>query len=108
MTRKSLFTLVLLLPLFCFSQGDQDSAWIQENYTKVEQSIPMRDGVKLFTAIYIPNDKSEKHPILMIRTPYSCAPYGKEYYPRLWERHYKYYARENYIIVVQDVRGKWM
>jgi len=68
----------------------------------------MRDGIKLFTAIYIPNDKTEKHPILVTRTPYSCAPYGKEFSSRLWERHWKYYARENYIIVVQDVRGRWM
>lgn len=44
----------------------------------------------------------------MIRTPYSCAPYGPEFYPRLWDRHYKYYMRENYIFVIQDVRGKWM
>ncbi|HUP11960.1 MAG TPA: CocE/NonD family hydrolase, partial [Niastella sp.] len=34
--------------------------------------------------------------------------YGAEFYPRLWERHYKYYMRENYVFVVQDVRGKWM
>jgi putative CocE/NonD family hydrolase len=68
----------------------------------------MRDGIKLFTAIYIPNDKSEKHPILMMRTPYSCAPYGVNFSNRLWGGHWRYYARENYIIVVQDVRGRWM
>ena len=67
----------------------------------------MRDGIKLFTSIYYPKDQSEKHPILMVRTPYSCAPYGADFSPRLWER-WKYYARENYIIVVQDVRGRWM
>ncbi|NOT52656.1 MAG: CocE/NonD family hydrolase [Chitinophagaceae bacterium] len=87
---------------------DQDSAWIRENYTKSEQYIPMRDGIKLFTAIYEPKDKSEKHPILMNRTPYSCAPYGKDFSGRLLTSHWKYYARENYIIVVQDVRGRWM
>ena len=90
-----------------FAQVEQDSAWIRDNYLKVEQNIPMRDGIKLFTAIYIPKDKSEKHPILITRTPYSCAPYGADFSPRLWER-WKYYARENYIIVVQDVRGRWM
>lgn len=87
---------------------NQDSAWIKDNYTKQELSIPMRDGIKLFTTVYLPNDKSEKHPILMVRTPYSCAPYGKEFSSRLWGGHWKYYARENYIIIVQDVRGKWM
>jgi putative CocE/NonD family hydrolase len=68
----------------------------------------MRDGVKLFTAVYEPKDKSEKHPILMVRTPYSCAPYGKEFYSRILLSHWKYYCRENYIIVFQDVRGRWM
>ena len=106
--RKIFTPLFLLLSIILSAQTDQDSAWIRDNFTKLEQYIPMRDGVRLFTSIYIPNDKSEKHPILMIRTPYSAAPYGTEFYPRLWQRHYKYYARENYIFVIQDVRGKWM
>ncbi len=87
---------------------NQDSAWIKDNYIKQELTIPMRDGIRLFTTVYIPKDKSEKHPVLMTRTPYSCAPYGKEFSPRLWGGHWKYYARENYIIIVQDVRGRWM
>jgi len=104
----------LLLPLFLFSfvllnaQNDQDSLWVRENYTKKEIYIPMRDGVKLFTAVYTPKDMSEKHPILMNRTPYSCAPYGTEFSGRLTGSHWKYYCRENYIIVIQDVRGRWM
>jgi predicted acyl esterase len=51
---------------------------------------------------------SEKHPILMNRTPYSCAPYGAEFSWSLLLSHWKYYCRENYIIVIQDVRGRWM
>jgi uncharacterized protein len=102
------FVLLLLWISVAQAQTDQDSAWIKDNYTKLEQYIPMRDGIRLFTTLYIPNDKSEKHPVLMMRTPYSCAPYGKEFSSRLWGGHWKYYARENYIIVVQDVRGKWM
>jgi uncharacterized protein len=104
----------LLLPLFLFSfvllkaQTDQDSLWIRENYTKKEIYIPMRDGIKLFTAVYTPKDMSEKHPILMNRTPYSCAPYGADFSGRLTGSHWKYYCRENYIIVIQDVRGRWM
>jgi uncharacterized protein len=107
--RKILPALLLfVIPFVAISQTDQDSAWIRENYTKIEQYIPMRDGIKLFTSIYMPKDKSEKHPILMMRTPYSCAPYGTNFSGRLWGGHWKYYARENYIIVVQDVRGRWM
>ena len=103
----ALFTL-LLLSILAIGQTNQDSAWIMDNYTKLEQYITMRDGVRLFTSIYLPRDKSEKHPILMTRTPYSCSPYGPEFTWRLWNGHWKYYARENYIIVVQDVRGRWM
>jgi putative CocE/NonD family hydrolase len=104
---KALY-LLLLIPILSFSQNEQDSAWIRDNYTKQEKYIPMRDGVKLFTSIYIPKDNSEKHPVLMNRTPYSCSPYGENNYRAFWNNHWKYYARENYIIVIQDVRGRWM
>ncbi len=68
----------------------------------------MRDGIKLFTAIYIPKDTTEDHPILMTRTPYSCAPYGENNFRAYWYSHWRYYMREGYIIVIQDVRGRWM
>ena len=107
--RKILVSLFFIFYVLVVSaQNEQDSAWIKDNYTKIEQYIPMRDGIKLFTSIYIPNDKSEKHPVLMVRTPYSCSPYGTNFSSRLWGGHWKYYARENYIIVTQDVRGRWM
>lgn len=108
MLRKLLLSSFLFSFLFTTAQTDQDSVWVRENYTKREINIPMRDGVKLFTAVYEPKDKSEKHPILMNRTPYSCAPYGTEFSGRLTASHWKYYCRENYIIVIQDVRGRWM
>ncbi len=87
---------------------NQDSAWFRDNYYKIEKSIPMRDGVKLFTSIYVPKDSSEKHPILMERTPYNCAPYGAGEYRNFWSDYNRYYLREGYILVVQDVRGRWM
>ena len=92
--RKILFSVLLFLFVtISYSQNEQDSAWIRDNYTKQEQYITMRDGVKLFTSIYLPNDKSEKHPILMMRTPYSCRPYGTDFSARLWGGHWKYYAK---------------
>lgn len=109
MRKLSLLVLVQCLLLSAFAQQfSQDSAWILNNYTKKEYQIPMRDGIKLFTSVYLPKDATEKHPILMTRTPYSCQPYGDQFNSMLWTRDYRYFARENYIIVVQDVRGRWM
>jgi hypothetical protein len=108
MTRKLFILLFLFSVIIVNAQTDQDSAWIRDNYTKKEIYIPMRDGVKLFTAIYSPKDRSEKHPVLMNRTPYSCSPYGENNWRAFWNSHWKYYLRENYIIVIQDVRGRWM
>ncbi len=86
-----------------------DENWVKENYTKTEAMIPMRDGVKLFTAIYAPKDQSEKHPILLNRTPYACFPYGEgKFSSRLYGTYWKEYLKEKYIIVIQDVRGRWM
>ncbi|MBK8089204.1 MAG: CocE/NonD family hydrolase [Chitinophagaceae bacterium] len=109
--RKLLFTLIsffLLSSLVAQTTNPQDSAWIRDNYTKKEIYITMRDGVKLFTSVYTPKDNSEAHPILMNRTPYSCAPYGENNFRTFWNNHWRYYMRRNYIIVLQDVRGRWM
>ena len=78
------------------------------NYVKMEKLIPMRDGIRLFTSIYIPKDKTEKHPVLITRTPYSCAPYGENNFKPYWDSYEKEYFKESYIMVTQDVRGRWM
>src|SRR5215211_5758462 len=83
------------------------AAYIKDNYTKREVAIPMRDGVKLFTAIYEPKDASQKYPILLNRTPYSVAPYGADKY-RTSLGPDDLFAREGYIFVYQDVRGRLM
>ena len=61
----------------------QQSNYAKDNYTKTETYITMRDGVKLFTAIYTPKEASaeKKYPMLMQRTCYSIAPYGTGKYP---------------------------
>ena len=104
--KKFALLAVLTLPLAAFSQN-ADSAWVMNNYTKKEVSIPMRDGIKLFTSIYIPKDQTEKHPILLTRTPYSVWPYGKSF-RAYWRSYMMRYCKENYIMVNQDVRGKYM
>ncbi len=104
---KKLAAVLLLFPLFSLAQNT-DSTWIVNNYTKKEVYIPMRDGVKLFTVIYAPKDNTSKHPVIMTRTPYSCAPYGEGKFTAVWNSPRKYYLNENYIYVLQDVRGRWM
>lgn len=110
MKKNFLFLLLVLTVTKIYSQTNTlDSAWVRENYYKWERMVPMRDGKKLFTAIYIPKDSSEKHPILMRRTPYSSAPYGEANFPEsFWNSYYRLYMREAYIMVVQDVRGRYM
>lgn len=105
---KYIFSIVFLLTADASFAQDEDSAWFVNNYTKIERQIPMRDGIKLFTSIYIPKDKSEKHPFLITRTPYSCRPYGENKFMQIWGTYRMAYARENYIMVLQDVRGRYM
>jgi hypothetical protein len=85
--------------------------YIKENYTKRELVIPMRDGVKLFTVVYEPQDKSQKYPILLNRTPFSVFPYGKDKDDKdLFKASLgpsDLFAKEGYIFVYQDVRGLW-
>ncbi|HEX8399642.1 MAG TPA: CocE/NonD family hydrolase [Pyrinomonadaceae bacterium] len=81
--------------------------YIAENYTKREISIPVRDGVKLFTSIYEPKDKSQKYPILLNRTPYTVQPYGEDKCKASLGPD-ALFAREGYIFAYQDVRGRWM
>ncbi len=105
---KKIFSFALLLMPFASFSQIVDSAWIVNNYTKTELMIPMRDGIKLFTTIYAPKDNSESHPILLTRTPYSCAPYGKDIFMSIWNSPRSVFFKEKYIYVTQDVRGRWM
>ncbi len=106
--KKLFFPLIIIFSAFASFAQNADSAWFVNNYTKMETYIPMRDGVKLFTSIYIPKDMSSKHPFLMGRTPYSCAPYGAEKFIPVWYSYKMAYAKENFIFVTQDVRGRYM
>lgn len=96
-------TLVLGFYLFI---GTAQEYKVQDYYTKQEIVIPMRDGVKLHTTIYSPKDTSKKYPILMSRTPYSCAPYGPDAF-RASIGPNRTLMEQGYIFVYQDVRGRW-
>ncbi|MGJ5820300.1 CocE/NonD family hydrolase [Paludibaculum fermentans] len=84
----------------------QGPASLRESYTKYEFKVPMRDGKRLHTAVYVPKDSSRTYPFLMQRTPYSCSPYGIENYPeRLGPS--EQFVKSGYIFVCQDVRGRY-
>ncbi len=85
-----------------------DSLYFATNYTKQEVRITMRDSIKLFTAIYSPKDKTEQHPIIIWRTPYSIDPYGKNNFSAGRLKTFSHFVKGNYILVFQDVRGKFM
>jgi len=107
-SKAKVLSLVFLLSLSTqVSIQAQENFDVKAHYTKYEYTIPMRDGVKLFTSVYIPKDTAQKYPILLNRTPYSVAPYGPDAYrssvgPSI------HFAKEGYIFAYQDVRGKFM
>jgi uncharacterized protein len=87
-----------------FAQGVE---WIKQNYVKKDYTIVMRDGIKLFTSVYLPKDSTKDYPILMVRTPYTVSPYGEDKYPSILGPN-PAFATEGYIFAFQDVRGKFM
>jgi putative CocE/NonD family hydrolase len=80
---------------------------VKEHYTKYEYRIPMRDGVRLFTAVYLPKDASRPNPFLISRTPYGISPYGVDQY-RTQLGPSPDFDKSGYIFVMQDVRGRFM
>ena len=88
----------------------QDSAFVRQHYTKLDRQVTMRDGVKLYTVIYVPKDASAAtpYPFLMTRTPYSAGPYGEQKYRTRGPGPSQELSAEQYIFVYQDVRGRYM
>ena len=103
-------TIALLISVSSFAQNtiNQDSLWVRTNYEKKEVMITMRDGKKLFTAIYAPKEVGGKHPILFSRTPYSSSPYGEKNFRNFYGGHLIKYLKAGYIMAYQDVRGRYM
>jgi putative CocE/NonD family hydrolase len=97
-----------LIPLAALGDtpADPNAAWLAEHYTKYEHRIPMRDGVRLFTRVYVPKDDSETYPILLTRTPYTVKPYGVDNYNDP-DGTFAALAKDRFIMVSQDVRGRF-
>lgn len=105
-------TITFLLFAYAATAADGPSGvpFIRENYSKYEYRVAMRDGVRLFTAVYIPKDVASDgrtYPILLVRTPYNVAPYGEDQYPANLGPS-ELFSREKFIFVYQDVRGRYM
>ncbi len=104
---RCIFPLWISIVAFAQTPG---SVAVRENYSKFEYRIPMRDGVKLFTSVYIPKDvfsDSKTYPIMMDRTPYTVAPYGADAYRNNLGPS-EFFQKEKFIFVYQDVRGRYM
>ena len=102
-----LFSLVFVTAIFAQNRPEAPEFDVKEHYTKYEFRIPMRDGVHLFTSVYVPKDSSKKYPFLIDRTPYSVAPYGVDQY-RNQLGPSPDFDKAGYIFVFQDVRGRYM
>lgn len=102
----NVYRLLALLALIAARVSAADETFpVKDHYAKSELHIPMRDGVKLYTAVYTPKDQG-RFPILLRRTPYGCAPYGPSAYPEFLGP--LKFAEEKFIFVWQDVRGRFM
>ncbi len=108
--------LITMLPAICLAGAEAANTgeegkpedlrtYIRANYTKSEYLEPMRDGVRLFIAVYAPKDTSRRYPIWMVRTPYMVAPYGVDNYAATLGPS-EFFARDGYIFAYCDVRGK--
>ena len=94
--------------LFIFTTSfSQSPDFVKDNYNKIDTTITMRDGIKLYTIIYVPKDQSQKYPFLIERTPYSAGPYGENNYKKRIGPNAEL-MQEKYIFVYQDVRGRYM
>ena len=112
MPRRNCLFAILLVPILVAilpAQSKPDAAEfeVKEHYTKYEYRIPMRDGVHLFTSVYVPKDGTRTYPFLINRTPYSVAPYGVDFYRRQLGPSPEF-DKSGYIFVNQDVRGRFM
>lgn len=106
---KKIFTaafFLIVISILASNLPAQENFSTKENYNKKEVMIPMRDGVELFTQVYTPKDQSQKYPIMLFRTPYGIRFYGPKI-NRLTLGPNQLYAREGFIFVYQDVRGKY-
>ncbi|WP_291966617.1 CocE/NonD family hydrolase, partial [Maribacter sp.] len=114
-TIKQFFTFILLATVVVscrkttqkVADAEVSDTYVEDNYTKKEVDIAMRDGVTLHTTVYSPKDTSKEYPIIMQRTPYSSQPYGEGNFKTKIAPNI-HMMQDGYIVVYQDVRGRWL
>ena len=99
--------LAMTAPMLLTAENSAEPFDVKEHYDKIEVMIPMRDGVKLFTAIYTPKNRAQRYPILLYRTPYSIGAYGEDYVAPAKLAPSLEMLAEGYIFVSQDLRGTY-
>lgn len=107
---KTLVAATILLAPAVVSAQSPAGASVREQYTKFEYRIPARDGARLFVSVYVPKDvfsDGRTYPVMMTRTPYSVAPYGRDVY-RAGLGPSELFSREEFIFVYADVRGRYL
>ncbi|HZI10133.1 MAG TPA: CocE/NonD family hydrolase [Myxococcus sp.] len=96
-------------PKLPYGMSPERAERVRSRFTKFEYRIPMRDGTRLFTSVYVPVDAGpgKRYPILLVRTPYTVAPYGPDRYPQTLAPS-ESFEKEGFIFAFQDVRGRHM
>jgi len=69
--------------------------------------VPMRDGIRLSTDVYLPGQPGERFPVILIRTPYNKNMFRKGSQVGTFPLGPHDFAAHGYAVVVQDTRGKF-
>ena len=104
--KKGFSFIYLIVALVSNVHAQTDSI---SSYTKKTYMIPMRDGIKLFTVVLAPTQSTKPCPFLIQRTPYGSdfpVPEGASIPVGKMGR-FQPMAKEGYIFVFQDMRGKF-
>jgi len=102
---RFLFLLLFSITSSALYAQNQDSIYVRQYYDKFEYQVTMRDGIKLFTVVYVPKDKSKAYPVLLNRTPYNASSYTDW---KLRGHPSDLLVKDGYIFAFQDVRGRYM
>ena len=98
------FALSLSLSQTIHAQTDTEKwAWIEANADIArKQKMPMRDGVRLSTDIFVPKSASDNLPTIFWRTPYNFNTYRGTRLTFLYES-----LKRGYAFVIQNERGRF-